>query len=254
MINLTQDQKQLINLLKKSSRQLIFFTLENKIWKISFIKYFLSWVSHLSQGATFVQLLNCIRLFETPWTAARRASLSFTISQSLFKLMPIELVMLLNHLILCLPLFLLPSVVPSIKVFSNELVLCIRWSKYWSFSFSALVLSMNIQDWFHLGLTGWISLKSKGLSRVFSNTTVQKHQFFSAQPSLWSNSHPYMTTGKIIALTVWTLVDKVVSLHFNALSRFVISFPSHTLFHFIFAIFLRDWDYELHLEICKQRP
>ena len=162
--------------------------------------------------------------------------------------------MLLNHLILCLPLFLLPSVFPSIKVFSNELVLCIRWSKYWSFSFSSLVLSMNIQDWFHLGLTGWISLKSKGLSRVFSNTTVQKHQLFSAQPSLWSNSHPYMTTGKIIALTVWTLVDKVVSLHFNALSRFVIGLPSHTLFHFIFAIFLRDWDYELHSETCKQRP
>ena len=81
---------------------------------------------------------------------------------------------------------------------------------------------MNIQN--PLGLTGLISLQSKRLSRVFSNTTVQKHQFFSTQPSLWSNSHPYMTTGKIIALTVWTLADKVVSLRFNALSRFVIAF------------------------------
>ena len=118
----------------------------------------------------------------------------------------------------------------------------------------APVLPLNIQDWFPLGWTGWISLQSKGLSRVFSNTTVQKHQFFSTQPSLWSKSHSYMTTGKIIALTVWTLVDKVVSPCFNTICRFVISFPSHTLFHFIFAIFLWDWDDELHLETCKLRP
>ena len=87
-------------------------------------------------------------------------------------------------------LLLLPSILTSIRVFSNESVLCIRWPKYWSFSFSigvsalALELSMNIQDWFPLGLTGLTSLQSKGLSRVFSNTTVQKHQFFSAQLSL----------------------------------------------------------------------
>ena len=92
-----------------------------------------------------------------------------------------------NHLILCRPLLLLPSIFPSIKVFSNESALRIRWPKYWSFSFS-ISLPMNIQDWFPLGWTGWISLQSKGLSRVFS-TTVQKHQFFGAQLSLWSNSH-----------------------------------------------------------------
>ena len=83
---------------------------------------------------------------------------------------------------------------------------------------------MSIQDWFSLGLTGWISLQSKGHSRVFSNTTVQKHQFFGAQVSLWSNSYPYMTTGKTIALTTRTFVGKVMSLLYNMLSRFVIAF------------------------------
>ena len=92
-------------------------------------------------------------------------------------------------------------------------------------SASASVLPMNIQDWFPLGWTGWISLQSKGLSRVFSKTTVQKHQFFSAQLSLWSSSHiPYMTTGKTIALTRRTFVGKVMSLLFNKLSRLVITF------------------------------
>ena len=91
-------------------------------------------------------------------------------------------------------------------------------------SASASVLPMNIQSWFPLGLTGLISLQSKGLSRVFSNTTVQKHKFFSIQPSLWSNSHPYMTTGETIALTICIFVDKVTSLLFNMLSRFFIAF------------------------------
>ena len=98
----------------------------------------------------------------------------------------IESMMLVNHLIHCHPLLLLPSIFPSIRVFSSELALCIRWPKY--SSASASVLPMNIQGWFPLGLIGLISLQSKGLSRVFSNTTVQKHQFFGAQPSLWSNS------------------------------------------------------------------
>ena len=93
-----------------------------------------------------------------------------------------------THLILCYPLLLLPSIFPSIRVFSSESALRIRRPKYWSFSFTS-VLPMNIQDWFSLGWTGWISFQSKGLSRVFSNITVQKHQFFSAQPSLWSSSH-----------------------------------------------------------------
>ena len=91
-------------------------------------------------------------------------------------------------------------------------------------SASASVLPMNIQDWSPLGWTGWISLQSKGLSRVFSNTTVQKHQFFGPQLSSQSNSHPYMTTGKTIALTRWTFVGKVISLLFNVLSRLVIPF------------------------------
>ena len=117
-------------------------------------------------------------------------SMSFIISHSLLKLMSIELMMLSNHLILCCLLLLPPSILPSIRVFSNESVLCIRWPKYWSFSFSIRPYSgLHIQDWFPLGWTGWISLHSKGLSRVLSNTTVQKHQFFGAQLSLQSNSH-----------------------------------------------------------------
>ena len=115
----------------------------------------------------------------SPWTAAHQASLSLSISWSLLKLMSIESVMPSNHLILCYPLLLLPSIFPSIRVFSNELALRIRCPKYWSFSFS-FSPSMNIQSWFSIGLTGLISLQSKGLSRVF-NTTVQKHQFFGAQ-------------------------------------------------------------------------
>ena len=91
-------------------------------------------------------------------------------------------------------------------------------------SASASVLPMNIQGWFPWGLTSLISLQSKGLSRVFSNSTVWKHKFFSAQPSLWSNSHLYMITGKTIALTIWTFVGKVVSLLFNMLSRFFITY------------------------------
>ena len=135
-----------------------------------------------------VQSLSLVWLFATPWTAARQASLSFTNSQSLLKLMSIESVMPSNHLILCRPLLLLPSIFPSIGVFSNESVLSIRCQSI-GVSASVSVLPMNIQHWLPLGWTGWISLQSKGLSRVFSNTTVQNHQFFSAQPSSQSNSH-----------------------------------------------------------------
>ena len=135
-----------------------------------------------------VQLLSHVWLFATPWTAARQASLSITNSWILLKLMSIESVTPSNHLILCRPLLLLPSIFSSIRVFSNESVLYITWPKYWSFSFS-ISPSMNIQDWFPLRLTGLISYQSKWPSRVFSNTTVQKHQFFITQLSLWSNSH-----------------------------------------------------------------
>ena len=117
-----------------------------------------------------------------PWTAACQAPLSITNSRSLLKLESIKSVMPSNHLILCHPLLLLPSIFPSIRVFSNESVLHIRWPKYWSFSFN-ISPSNEYQDWSPLGWTGWISLQSKGLSGVFSNTTVQKHQFFGAQLS-----------------------------------------------------------------------
>ena len=119
-----------------------------------------------------------------PWTPVFPV---FTISQSFLKHTSIESTMPSNHIILCLSLLFLPSIFPTIRVFSNESALHIRWPKYWSFSIS----KSNIQDWFPLGLTDLLSLQSKGLLRVFSNTTVQKHQFFSTQPSLWSNSHIY---------------------------------------------------------------
>jgi len=135
-----------------------------------------------------VQLLSHFRLFVTPWTAALQASLSITNSKRLLNLMSIEPVMSSNHLILCCHLLLPPSILPSIRLFSNRSVLHIRWPKYWSFSFN-----INPSNE-HSGLIpfewyGWMSLQSKGLSRVFSNTSVQKHQFFSTQHSLQSNSH-----------------------------------------------------------------
>ena len=129
-----------------------------------------------------VQSLSRVWLFATPGIAAHQASLSITNSQSSPKPISIELVMPSNHLILCLPPLLLPSIFPNIRVFSNESALPIRWPKYWSFSFSISLL-INTQDWSPLGWSGWISLQSKGLSRVFSNTTVQKHQSFGAQLS-----------------------------------------------------------------------
>ena len=135
-----------------------------------------------------VQSLSRVWLFVTPWTAASRASLSITNSWSSRKLMSIKLVRPSNHLILCHPLLLPPSIFPSIKVFSNESALRIRWPKYWSFSFS--ITPSNE----HSGLISfrmdWLDLFAvKGLSRVFSNTTVQKHQFLGTQLSSQSNSH-----------------------------------------------------------------
>ena len=137
-----------------------------------------------------VQLLRCVQLFATPWIAARQASLSIANSWSLLRLMPIELVMPSNHLILCRLLLLLPPIPPSLRVFSSESTLRMRWPKYWSFSFSISpsnkhpgLISFRI-DWLDL-------LAVKGLSRVFSNTIVQKHQFFGAQLSSQSNSHIY---------------------------------------------------------------
>ena len=135
-----------------------------------------------------VQLLSHVQLFATPWTTAHQASLSFTNSQRLLKLISIESVMPSNHLIICRPLFLLPSIFASIRVFSNESALHITWPKYWSFSFS---ISPSNE---YLGLISFrmdllAILAVKGLSRVFSNTIVQKNQFFSTQLSLRSTSH-----------------------------------------------------------------
>ena len=135
------------------------------------------------QFSPVAQSLSRIWLFVTPSTAAHQASLSITNSQSLLRLMPIKLVMPSNSLITCHPLLLLPSIFPSIRVFSSESVLHIRWPKYWSFSFS-ISPSNEYSGLISFRWTGWISLQSKGLSRVFSNTTVQMHQFFGAQLSL----------------------------------------------------------------------
>ena len=170
-----------------------------------------------------VQSLSHVQLFRTPWTTACQASLSITNSWSLLKLTFVESAMPYNHLIACRPLHLLPSIFPSVRVFFNESVPH-KGTKYWRLA-SASVLPMNIQDWFLLGWICWISLQSKRLSRVFSNTTVQKHQFFGAQLSSQVQlSHKHMTTGKTTALTRWIFVVKVMSLLFNMLSRLVITF------------------------------
>ena len=155
-----------------------------------------------------IQSLILVWLRVTPWTAACQTPLSITNCRRLLKLMSIESVMPSNHLILCHPLLLLPSIFTSIRVFSNESALHIRWPKYW-ISASASVLPVSIQGWFPLGLTGLI-LQSTGFSIVFSSTTVWKHRFFCALPSLWSNSHVCTwLLEKTIVLTIWTFVGKV---------------------------------------------
>ena len=147
----------------------------------------ISLISGNSRNIQFILLLLFSQVFVTSWTAALQASLSSTISWSLLKLMSTELLMPSNHLLLCHPLLFMPSIIPSIRVFSIESVLCIRWSKYWSISFS-ISLSNGYSGLISFRTAGLISLLSKELSKV-SSTTVQKHQLFSAQPSLWSNSH-----------------------------------------------------------------
>ena len=170
-----------------------------------------------------VQSLSCVWLFATPWTAACQASLSITNSRNLLTLMSIEL-MPSNRLILCRPLLFLPSIFPSIRVFSNESVLCFRWPKYWSFSFSISpsneypgLISFRI-DWLDL-LAVQGTLKSL-LQHHSSKASILQHwAFFIVQLS-----HPYMTTGKTMALTRQTFVGKVMSLLFNMLSSLVIYF------------------------------
>ena len=176
------------------------------------------------ESLSSVQLLSPVQFFVTPWTAAGQASLSNTNFWSLFKLMSIELVMPSNHLILCCPLLLPPSIFPCIRVFSNESVLLIRWLKYWSFSFSISLsneysglLSFRMDCLDLLAVQG--TLKSLLQHHSSKASILQCSVFFIVQLS-----HPYVTTGKTIALTKWTFVGKVMSLLFNMLSRLVITF------------------------------
>ena len=169
-----------------------------------------------------VQSLSCFHLFVTPWTAACLASLSITNSWSLLKLMSIESVMPSSHLILCFPFILLPSIFPSIRVFSNELALCIRWPKYWSFSFSISpsngysgLISFRI-DWYDL-LEAQGTLKSSPAPKFKSIILALSLLYGTTLTSV-------MTTGKNIALTLQIPVSKVMFLLFNTLSRFAIIF------------------------------
>ena len=171
-----------------------------------------------------VQLLSHVRLFATPWTAAHHTSLSITNSWSLLRLMPIVLVMPSSHLILCHPLLLLPPIPPTIRDFSNESTLRMRWPKYWSFSFSISpsnehpgLISFGM-DWLDfLAIQG--SLKSLLQHHSLKASIFQCSAFFTVQLS-----HPYTATGKTTALTKWTFVGKVMSLPFDMLSRLVITF------------------------------
>ena len=178
----------------------------------------------LSVQFSSVQSLSHVWLFETPWTTARQASMFITSSQSLSQLMAIESVMPSNHLILCCPLLLLPSIFLSIRVFSNESALCIRWPKYWSFSFNIspsnehpglISFRMNWLDL--LAVQG--TLKSILQHHRSKASILQCSAFFIVRLS-----HPYMTTGKTIALTRRIFIGKVMSLIFNILSRLVITF------------------------------
>ena len=170
-----------------------------------------------------ISLLSHVQLLATPWTATHQASLSITNSQSLPKLMSSESVMPSNHLILCYPLLLLPSIFPSIRVFSNESALRIRWSKYWSFNFNIGPSNEHPgqiyrMDWLDL-LAVQGTLKSLLQHHSSKASVLRCSAFFIDQLS-----RPYMTTGKTIALTRWTFVGKVMSLLFNMLSRLVITF------------------------------
>ena len=197
--------------LGKSSNSLFFFffALPRSLWDPSSLLLLVQWLSRLW-------------LVAIPWTAARQASLSFTVFQSLHRLISIELVMPSNHLILCYPFSSCLPVFPNIWVVSIELALCIRWSKYWSFSSSISpsseysgLISFKI-DWIDVLLVQLdpvvqLTLWPEGQKLTFSSTTIQKHQFF----FMVQLSHPNMITGKTIALTIWTFVNKVISLPLN---------------------------------------
>ena len=201
------------------------------------VLYFTSMFALKKFPFSLVQLLSCVQVFVMPWAAACQASLSITNSRSLLKLMSIMLVMLSNHLILCCPLHLLPSIFPSIRVFSNDSALCIRWPKYWRSSFSishsneySRLISFRI-DWFDLHAVQG-TLKSL-LQHHSSKASILWHSaFFIVQLS-----HPYMTIGKTITLTQWTFIGKVMYLFFNMLSRFVIAFLPRSKGLFLYSFF-----------------
>ena len=180
---------------------------------------------------SLVQSLSHVWLFVIPWTISCQASLSFTISQSLLQLLSIESVMPSSLLVLSLPS---PSAYnsSSIRVFSNESAVCIRWPEYWSVSIS---LPAIIQGWFPLELTGLISLLSKGLSRVSPAPWFENINYFTLRLLMVQLSHPYITTGKTMALTICTFTGKVMSPLSNMLSRFVIAFFPKT-FHSLYRI------------------
>ena len=196
-------------------------------WYLSSDSYIITRVKYVyqfSQSISSVQSLSRVQLFASPWTPAHQASLSITNSRSLHKLLSIELVMPSNHLILCVPFLLLPSIFPSIKVFSNESTVRMRWPKYWSFSFNLSpsnehpgFISFRM-DWLYL-LAVQGTLKSLLQHHSLKASIFWHSAFFTVQLS-----HPYMATGKTIALTRWTFVGKVMSLLFNMLSRLVITF------------------------------
>ena len=183
----------------------------------------LRWLCSKSITISSVQSLISVPLFVTPWTAVHQASLSVTNYWNLFKLMSIESVMPSNYFILCHPLLLPPSIFPSIRVFSSDSVLHIRWQKYWSFSFS---ISLSNE------YSGQISFRMDWLDLLAVQGTLKSLQHHSSKASILSYlaffmvqlSHPYMTTGKTTALTRWIFVDKVMSLLFNMLSRLIITF------------------------------
>ena len=185
---------------------------------------------HHKQRAAPAQPLSRVRLFATPWTAARWDSLSINNSQNLLKLMSIQSVMPSNHLILCCPFLLLPSIFPSIRVFSIESVLHIRWPKYWSVSFS--ISPSNEYSGLISFRMDWLDLLAiQGTLRSLFQHHASKASILQCLASFTVQlSHPYMTTGKTIALTRWTLVGKVMPLLLNMLSRLVITFLPRSVF------------------------
>ena len=202
-----------------------------KLTGINLILCILNYYCYQTDQFSSVQSLSRVQLFATSWIAAHQASLSITNSQSSLKLMCVESVMPSSHFILCRPLLPLPSILPSIRVSSNESTLPMRWQKYWSFSFSISpsnehpgLISFRM-DWLDL-LAVQGTLKSLLQYHSSKASVLQCSAFFIVQPS-----HPYMTTGKLIALTRWTFVGNVMSLLLNMVSRLVITFLPRSKHH-----------------------